>query len=51
MQIEVQQLGARWASPGAEDLVPSDVFVPAGIGGLLADEGIDALGTRGEIMA
>lgn len=37
------QLGAEWAAPGEEHLVRADVFVPAGIGGLLTDEVIDAL--------
>ncbi|WP_457099381.1 Glu/Leu/Phe/Val dehydrogenase dimerization domain-containing protein [Microbacterium sp. P5_E9] len=36
-------LGAEWAVPGTEHLVPADLFVPAGIGGLLTDEVIDAL--------
>ena len=36
-------LGAAWVEPGTEHLVPADVFVPAGIGGLLTDEVIDAL--------
>lgn len=40
------ELGAVWAAPGTERLLPSDVFVPAGIGGLLTDEVIDALDTR-----
>lgn len=40
------ELGARWAEPGTEHLVSGDVFVPAGIGGLLTDEVIDALATR-----
>lgn len=40
-------LGAAWAMPGEEHLVPSDVFVPAGIGGLLTDEVIDALDAKG----
>ncbi len=39
-------LGAEWVEPGTEHLRPSDVFVPAGIGGLLTDEVIDALETR-----
>jgi len=39
-------LGATWVEPGTEHLVASDVFVPAGIGGLLTDEVIDALDTR-----
>ncbi|MDQ4212887.1 Glu/Leu/Phe/Val dehydrogenase family protein [Microbacterium sp. ASV81] len=39
-------LGATWAEPGAEHLVPADVFVPAGIGGLLTDEVIDALDVK-----
>ena len=37
------ELGADWIAPGEEHLVPADVFVPAGIGGLLTDEVIDAL--------
>jgi leucine dehydrogenase len=40
------QLGAAWIAPGEEHLVPADVFVPAGIGGLLTDEIIDALDAR-----
>jgi len=36
-------LGAAWSDPGTEHLVAADVFVPAGIGGLLTDEVIDAL--------
>ena len=40
------QLGADWIAPGEEHLVPADVFVPAGIGGLLTDEVIDALDAR-----
>ena len=40
------QLGAAWIAPGEEHLVPADVFVPAGIGGLLTDEVIDALDAR-----
>lgn len=39
-------LGARWATPGEEHLVAADVFVPAGIGGLLTDDIIDALDAR-----
>ncbi|MGV2984294.1 Glu/Leu/Phe/Val dehydrogenase dimerization domain-containing protein [Microbacterium sp. AGC85] len=39
------ELGATWVEPGTEHLVASDVFVPAGIGGLLTDEVIDALDT------
>ncbi|MDQ1127868.1 leucine dehydrogenase [Microbacterium sp. LKL04] len=37
------ELGATWVEPGAEHLVPADVFVPAGIGGVLTDEVIDVL--------
>lgn len=37
------ELGATWVEPGTEHLVPADVFVPAGIGGVLTDEVIDAL--------
>ncbi|MET0673399.1 MAG: Glu/Leu/Phe/Val dehydrogenase dimerization domain-containing protein [Microbacterium pygmaeum] len=40
------QLGAEWISAGEEHLIPADVFVPAGIGGLLTDEVIDALDAR-----
>ncbi len=40
------ELGAAWSMPGEEHLVPADVFVPAGIGGLLTDEVIDALDAR-----
>lgn len=40
------ELGAAWSIPGEEHLVPADVFVPAGIGGLLTDEVIDALDAR-----
>lgn len=40
------ELGARWVEPGTEHLVPADVFVPAGVGGVLDDETIDALAAR-----
>ena len=40
------EIDARWALPGEEHLVPADVFVPAGIGGLLTDEVIDALDAK-----
>ena len=36
-------LGAEWVAPGGEHRVAADVFVPAGIGGLLTDEVIDDL--------
>lgn len=36
-------LDAAWAEPGTEHLVAADVFVPAGVGGLLDDETIGAL--------
>jgi leucine dehydrogenase len=39
-------LEAAWVTPGEEHLVPADVFVPAGIGGLLTDDVIDALDAR-----
>lgn len=39
-------LGMAWVEPGTEHLVPADVFVPAGIGGLLTDDVIDALDVR-----
>lgn len=41
-----RELGADWALPGEEHLIPADVFVPAGIGGLLTDEVIDALDAK-----
>ncbi|GAA3629638.1 Glu/Leu/Phe/Val dehydrogenase dimerization domain-containing protein [Microbacterium awajiense] len=40
------ELGASWCPPGEEHLVPADVFVPAGIGGLLTDDVIDSLDAR-----
>ncbi|MEQ6897456.1 Glu/Leu/Phe/Val dehydrogenase dimerization domain-containing protein [Microbacterium sp. KR10-403] len=40
------RLGATWVTPGTEHHVPGDVFVPAGIGGVLDDETIDALAVR-----
>ncbi|GAA3767322.1 leucine dehydrogenase [Microbacterium kribbense] len=40
------RLGATWVSPGTEQHVPGDVFVPAGIGGVLDDETIDALAVQ-----
>ncbi|WP_336632224.1 MULTISPECIES: Glu/Leu/Phe/Val dehydrogenase family protein [unclassified Microbacterium] len=39
-------LDAAWVDPGTEHLVEADVFVPAGIGGLLDDAVIDALAAR-----
>ncbi|KAA9131723.1 Glu/Leu/Phe/Val dehydrogenase family protein [Microbacterium caowuchunii] len=41
-----EQLGAIWVEPGTEHLVPADVFVPAGIGGVLTESVIDALEAR-----
>lgn len=40
------QLGAAWSTPGQEHLVAADIFVPAGIGGLLTDDVIDALDAK-----
>lgn len=40
------ELGAAWAPPGEEHLVPADVFVPAGVGGLLTDDVIDELDAK-----
>ncbi|WP_336646286.1 Glu/Leu/Phe/Val dehydrogenase family protein [Microbacterium sp. USHLN186] len=40
------EIGATWVEPGSEHLVAGDVFVPAGIGGVLTDEVIDALDVR-----
>jgi leucine dehydrogenase len=39
-------IGAAWVPAGEEHLVPTDVFVPAGIGGVLTDDVIDALDAR-----
>lgn len=39
-------LDAAWAEPGTEHLVAADVFVPAGIGGILDDTVIDELAAR-----
>ncbi|GAA1994043.1 Glu/Leu/Phe/Val dehydrogenase family protein [Microbacterium pumilum] len=39
-------LDAQWCLPGEEHLIAADVFVPAGIGGLLTDEVIDALDAK-----
>jgi len=40
------EIGATWVEPGTEHLVAGDVFVPAGIGGVLTDEVIDALDVK-----
>ncbi|WEG09944.1 Glu/Leu/Phe/Val dehydrogenase dimerization domain-containing protein [Microbacterium horticulturae] len=40
------RLGATWVTPGTEHHVPGDVFVPAGIGGVLDDDTIDALAVK-----
>ncbi|MDZ8171999.1 Glu/Leu/Phe/Val dehydrogenase family protein [Microbacterium xanthum] len=40
------QLGASWVEPGTEHRVEADVFVPAGVGGVLTDEVIDTLAAR-----
>src|SRR5690606_820395 len=40
------EIGATWVEPGSEHLVAGDVFVPAGIGGVLTDEVIDALDVK-----
>lgn len=45
-QAFAHELGATWVEPGTEHLVAGDVFVPAGIGGLLTDEVIDALDVK-----
>lgn len=41
-----RDLGADWVEPGAEFAVAADVFVPAGIGGVLDAEAIDLLAAR-----
>jgi leucine dehydrogenase len=40
------ELGARWAEPDAAPALTADLLVPAGLGGLLTDETIDALRVR-----
>jgi len=40
------ELGARWIEPEAALTTPADLFVPAGLGGILTDEAIDALDVR-----
>jgi leucine dehydrogenase len=40
------ELGAAWVQPGEEHFVPADVFVPAGIGGILTDRVIDELDAK-----
>lgn len=40
------ELEAQWAEPGTEHLIPADVFVPAGIGGILTDDVIDTLDAK-----
>lgn len=40
------ELGAAWVEPGEAHLIAADVFVPAGIGGVLTDDVIDALDAR-----
>jgi len=40
------ELGARWVSVDEALVTPADVFVPAGLGGVLTDEVIDALAVR-----
>ncbi len=39
-------LGARWIAPDQALTTPADVFVPAGLGGILTDEAIDRLPVR-----
>lgn len=38
-----ERLGATWVEPETAHLVPADLFVPAGVGGVLTPEVIDAL--------
>lgn len=38
-----ERLHATWVTPEAAPAVPGDVFVPAGVGGILTDEVIDTL--------
>lgn len=39
------ELGAEWVEPAAAHLVPADVFMPAGVGGMLSPQVIDELDT------
>jgi leucine dehydrogenase len=39
-------LGASWVEPDEAHLIAADMFVPAGIGGVLTDDVIDALDAR-----
>lgn len=39
-------LGAEWTSPDAATHVPGDVFVPAGVGGILTPDVVDGLQVR-----
>ena len=41
-----EQLGAEWVEPQNAHLVETDVFVPAGVGGILTDDVIDSLRCR-----
>ncbi|MGN7971082.1 Glu/Leu/Phe/Val dehydrogenase family protein, partial [Microbacterium sp. 22296] len=45
-RARAEELGAAWVEPSEAHLIPADVFVPAGIGGVLTDEVIDALDAR-----
>lgn len=42
-QLLASELDARWIAPERALTTPADVFVPAGLGGILTDEAIDAL--------
>lgn len=41
-----RDLEAAWIAPGEEHLVAADVFVPAGLGGLLTDDVINSLDAK-----
>ncbi|MFD1202834.1 Glu/Leu/Phe/Val dehydrogenase dimerization domain-containing protein [Leucobacter albus] len=41
-----RELGAAWVSPADAHRVPADVFMPAGVGGMLSPRVIDELDTR-----
>jgi leucine dehydrogenase len=45
-QTLAEELGARWVRPEDAPAVPTDLFVPAGVGGVLTDEVIDGLDCR-----
>ncbi|WP_413319054.1 Glu/Leu/Phe/Val dehydrogenase dimerization domain-containing protein [Agrococcus sp. 1P02AA] len=45
-QALAREIGAEWIAPTQALTTPADVFVPAGLGGILTDAAIDALPVR-----